>query len=97
MSSSAVPKTGRTGVSGAGPVFEQCEEPSKQPCASAFKSTSHDVDRFERSMPEERERSDRQFQREEIGKVVPTCDPLRSVWIEARATVPTPFIVCPGS
>lgn len=62
------PKSGRTGVSGAGPVFENAK--SQQADVRAhIQEARRDLQQFESSMPKERDRLDKQFQREEVGKV----------------------------
>jgi hypothetical protein len=62
------PKSGRTGVSGAGPVFENARN-QQAAVRQCIQEASRDLEHFERSLPEERKRLDGQFQREEIGKV----------------------------
>ena len=62
------PKSGRTGISGAGPVFENARS-QQSAVRQHIRETSRDVEQFERSLPAERQRFDGQFQREEVGKV----------------------------
>jgi len=62
------PKPGRTGVGGAGPVFENAKS-QQGAVRQRVQEASRDLEQFERSVPEERARLDSQFQREEIGKI----------------------------
>jgi hypothetical protein len=62
------PKVGRTGVSGAGPVLENAKS-QQAAVREQIQETSRDLEQFESSMPTQRDQLDRQFQREEIGKV----------------------------
>ena len=61
------PKSGRTGIGGAGPVFENAKS-QQAGVRQRVQEARSELEEFERSMPEERGRLDTQFQREEIGK-----------------------------
>lgn len=62
------PKSGRTGVQGAGPVFDNANA-QQASVRARIQDVRRDLDQLERSIPEETARQDKQFQREEIGKI----------------------------
>lgn len=62
-------KSGRTGVRGAGPVFDNAQS-QQVDVRQRIREASLDLEQFERSLPEQRRRLDAQFQREEIGKIM---------------------------
>jgi hypothetical protein len=59
---------GRTGVSGAGPVFQNAQR-QEAAVQQRMREARQDLDQMERTLPEERRRLEGGFQREEIGKV----------------------------
>jgi len=62
------PKLGRTGVSGAGSVFENAKS-QQAAVRQRIQEASGELEQFELSLPEERHRLYGDFQREEVGKV----------------------------
>jgi len=60
-------KAGRTGMSGPGPVFKNADA-QQAATRQRIQEVRRDLDAFELSLPEERERLERQFQRQEIAK-----------------------------
>ena len=63
------PKSGRTGVRGAGPVFENAKS-QQSDVRQRIQEATHDLEQFDRTTPSERERIDGQFKREELSKVL---------------------------
>jgi hypothetical protein len=61
-------KSGRSGVAGAGPVFENAKT-QQADVRQRIEEVRRDFDRLERSMPDDQQRVERHFQREEIGRV----------------------------
>ncbi len=59
---------GRTGVSGAGPVFQNAAS-QQAAVRQRIQEARHDLEQVEHSVPDERQRLERQFQREEVGKI----------------------------
>jgi hypothetical protein len=59
---------GRTGVPGAGPAFQNAQT-QQASVRQRIQEVRQDLNQMDRSLPEERQRLERQFQREEVGKV----------------------------
>jgi hypothetical protein len=59
---------GRTGLSGAGPVFENAQT-QQAAVRQRMREVRQDLDQMERTLPEERRRLEGGFRREEVGRV----------------------------
>lgn len=59
---------GRTGLAGVGPAFQNAQA-QQVSVRQRIKEIRHDLDRMDQSLPDERQRLEKQFQREEVGKI----------------------------
>lgn len=59
---------GRTGMSGAGPVFQNAQT-QQEAVRQRMREARQDLDQIEHALPEERRRLESGFQREEVGRV----------------------------
>jgi hypothetical protein len=62
------PKGGRTGIGGAGPVFENART-QQEAVRQQIEEMRRDLGQLERTVTQERQRLEREFQRQEVGKV----------------------------
>ena len=62
------PLAGRTGLSGAGPVFKNAQT-QQSAVRQRIVEVAQDLEKMERSLPEERRRFESHFRREEVGRV----------------------------
>jgi len=62
------PGPGRTGIPGAGPVFRNAQA-QQADVQRRIEEVRRDLEQYDRSLPEERQRLEAQFHREEVGKI----------------------------